>query len=131
MRLGQYELRLKHDSYHGYTTASLYGGEPDPIVTAQAVVAYDELDDRFLDQFSRKRGRVVAFTKLLRKLTAALPTPQARQERTRLWEEYFRAMPQDRGQRPKYTRPECVQIAAILRGLSPQAAEFMREMLAR
>lgn len=109
MRLAGYHLEFTHDPVDRMSTCAIYveGGEK-PIVTGEAQCAFRttyKVDKTactvtpvvvWVDAFSRRAGRVKAFTDALCKLTEGLPRLQGRQERTRIWEEWWALRPQDR-----------------------------------
>lgn len=109
MRLAGYHVEFTHHPEDRLSTCSIYVEDGDkPIVTGEAQCAFRteyEVDKEklvvtpkvvWLDHFSRRAGRVKSLTDALHKLTEGLPHAQARQERSRIWEQWWALRPQDR-----------------------------------
>lgn len=128
MQVGDYLVKFWHDTRHGYTDCMIFGAGPDPVGQGQASVHHN-------DRFERRKGRMVAFTKALDNMTEGLESSgqhqQARQERSKLWEGYFKVMPRDRGVTFKFNERESSAIRACLAKLSTEESAFLTTMLER
>lgn len=108
MRLAGYHVEFTHDPVDRLSTCAIYieDGEK-PIVTGVAQCGFYtnyivnkaectvKAEVVWLDHFSRRDGRVKSLTDALFKLTEGLPRLQGRQERTRIWEQWWALRPQD------------------------------------